>query len=325
MTKHNFKSNIAWIKKNQTEDGSIVWDLNGKCDPWDHLECLLALAIFEEEAHFKKGMNWFFANLDDNHLIQSEFKNGKVHKDYYEHHHAIYAAVPLLQYLHMGLDKKYVKEKLNEVAKITEATLAARDQFGCFYWAQDINGMCDNSLITATSSIYLSLKCAIKIFEKFGINTTELKTELKSIRACFHENSERFDRDQVDRSRFSMDYYYPFLSGLDQDKESFIKGLSLFYVDGLGIKCVIEEPWVTFAESSELIIALCRFGEFDLARKIFMEIDEFKDQDGVLPTGYQYAEKIFWPDERSSWTNAAYVIAADCLFDLTNKEKAILS
>ena len=122
-----------------------------------------------------------------------------------------------------------------------------------------------------------------------------------------------------------MDHYYPFLSGLDQDKESFIKGLSKFYVDGLGIKCVIEEPWVTFAESSELIIALCRFGEFNLARKIFMEIDKFKDQDGVLPTGYQYAEKIFWPDERSSWTNAAYVIAADCLFDLTNKEKAILS
>ena len=84
MIKHNFKSNIAWIKKNQTEDGSVVWDLNGKCDPWDHLECLLALAIFEEEAHFKKGMDWFFAHLDDNHLIQSEFKNGKVYKDYYE-------------------------------------------------------------------------------------------------------------------------------------------------------------------------------------------------------------------------------------------------
>lgn len=36
-------------------------------------------------------------------------------------------------------------------------------------------------------------------------------------------------------------------------------------------------------------------------------------------------KKIFWPEEKSSWTNAAYVIAADCLFDVTGKDKAILS
>ena len=55
------------------------------------------------------------------------------------------------------------------------------------------------------------------------------------------------------------------------------------------------------------------------------EITKFKDSEGILPTGYQYAEKIFWPEEKSSWTNAAYVIAADCLFDVTGKDKAILS
>ena len=33
-----------WIIKNQSDDGSISWDEKGKCDPWDHCECLIALA-----------------------------------------------------------------------------------------------------------------------------------------------------------------------------------------------------------------------------------------------------------------------------------------
>ena len=56
---------------------------------------------------------------------------------------------------------------------------------------------------------------------------------------------------------------------------------------------MIEEPWVTFAESSELIIALCRANDFEMAEQIFNEITNFKDSEGILPTGYQYAEKFF--------------------------------
>ena len=33
---------------------------------------------------------------------------------------------------------------------------------------------------------------------------------------------------------------------------------------------------------------------------------------------------IFWPDESSTWTNAAIVIAADAVHDLTGKKKVIL-
>ena len=54
-----------------------------------------------------------------------------------------------------------------------------------FYWAQDQKGMCDNSLITATASIYLSLKCAINTFDYFGSETNALKKELQLIKESF--------------------------------------------------------------------------------------------------------------------------------------------
>ena len=52
-----------------------------------------------------------------------------------------------------------------------------------------------------------------------------------------------------------MDWYYPILSGClkQHEKLRYIhKIFKDFYVEGIGIKCVIEEPWVTVAETVNL-------------------------------------------------------------------------
>ena len=44
----NFASGLNlsknWIISHQSSSGAIFWDEKGKCDPWDHCECLIALA-----------------------------------------------------------------------------------------------------------------------------------------------------------------------------------------------------------------------------------------------------------------------------------------
>jgi len=52
---------------------------------------------------------------------------------------------------------------------------------------------------------------------------------------------------------------------------------------------------------------------------------KFRGDDGIFSTGYQFSENIYWPDERSTWTNAAVIIAADALYNITDKPKAILA
>ena len=96
-----------------------------------------------------------------------------------------------------------------------------------------------------------------------------------------------------------MDSYYPILcdSGTKEDAK---KILNKFYVDGLGIKCVKEEPWVTFAESSECIMALYKVGLSEQATKIFDEVLKHKNSKGYFPTGYQYDLGIYWPEEDST-------------------------
>ena len=105
-----------WIIHNQKEDGRIVWDKKGKCDPWDHCECLIALALYEEWDSFNLGVDWFFNNLNEDGLIHPEFKNITVTHKHFESHHAPYIILPLMQAVLMGRDDLItpnIKSKIN--------------------------------------------------------------------------------------------------------------------------------------------------------------------------------------------------------------------
>jgi len=311
--KKKFEPSKNWIISNQSPSGAIFWDEKGKCDPWDHCECLIALAIYEEWDSFWKGVNWFFTNLNKDGLIYAEFQNEKPSKLHYESHHAPYIIIPLIQAHLIDQDQDYKKiltyEQLLKLENVFEALNDFKDHDGYFYWAKDCNGYLDNSLITASMSILLSLVAKDKSFPEFKINMWQ----------------EKFNRDGIDRSRFSMDFYYPFLAGIKNNKKEFLESLDKFYIKGLGVKCVAEEPWVTIAESSECVIsALIHDNEY-IAKEIFNDIQQFQNRDGIFPTGYQYDMEIFWPEENSTWTNAAVIIAAHALsfYDLGSNESSV--
>src|SRR5699024_5807837 len=89
--------------------------------------------------------------------------------------------------------------------------------------------------------------------------------------------------------------------------------------------CVSDQPWVTAAESSELVIALTAMGEDDTAVRILRDIQHLRDPgDGVYWTGYQFAEQVRWPVERSTWTSAAVILAVDALTRTTEGSRVFL-
>ena len=309
-----------WILKNQKEDGEILWDDKGKWDFWDHCECLIALSIYEEWDAFNKGLDFCLNKINQEGLVKSQYKNGVITQDYFEAHHAPYIYLPLLQKYYIDNDLNYLSSYRSEIHQIYKGTLKFKDAEGFYHWALDKNGLADDTLITSSCSLELSRRaynmiCVLINNEEF-IDQEEIisPTKLKS---------NKFDRGGISRARFSMDSYYPILCncGTEQDVD---KLLNKFYVKGLGIKCVEEEPWVTFAESSECIMALHKIGLSKQAKKIFNEVLKHKNSEGYFPTGYQYDLDVYWPEEDSTWTNAAIIMAADCLYDITGKEKVIL-
>ena len=129
-------------------------------------------------------------------------------------------------------------------------------------------------------------------------------------------NTSRFDRNWDSKERYSMDWYYPILSGAFSKSDSIelIRDKwNEFVVEGLGCKCVKEEPWVTAAESAELVLALTKIGLKNEAEKILQDTFNLIDDDGLLWTGYVFKDKKYWPIEKPSWTMGAAILAGNAI------------
>ena len=206
--------------------------------------------------------------------------------------------------------------------------ISSQTSKGDIYWAKEEGiEILDDSLITGSSSIYKSLECAIAIYNILGKPIENLRESRLSLKKSINNNPERYDRSWESKSRYSMDWYYPILCGVYDDK----KGISIidskwsdFIVLGMGCKCVVEEPWVTVAESSELVIALVKLGLIEKAEYIFNSLHQWRDEDGLYWTGYVYTDEKFWPVEKPTWTAGAVLLAADSLYRFTRGSELFL-
>ena len=131
----------------------------------------------------------------------------------------------------------------------------------------------------------------------------------------------------ADKSRFSMDWYYPVLAGPVRGPAARARLDSRVgrrsWSPGLGVRCVSDEPWVTGAETCELVMALDATGDSGRALEVFAEIQHLRDPGGGYWTGWQYANQAHFPAERSSWTAAAMILAADALSRTTPASRPV--
>jgi len=173
-----------------------------------------------------------------------------------------------------------------------------------------------------------NLECFYAVKRQLDKDLGNLKDQMRSLKKAIIEKPERFDRGWKSKDRFSMDWYYPILAGVisgDEAKERFRNREQEFIVEGMGCKCVVEEPWVTVAESSELVMALAASGQLDRAKEIFSWLHQWKDpEDNLYWTGYVYPDKAFWPIEKPTWTAAAVLLAADTLYKFTDASELFL-
>ncbi len=113
-----------------------------------------------------------------------------------------------------------------------------------------------------------------------------------------------------------MDWYYPVLGGAvrgEAGRELIDSRWHDFVVPGLGVRCVDTDPWVTGAESCELVLALDALGDRERAVRLFADVQHLRNDDGGYWTGYVYPDEVHWPAEHTTFTTAAVLLAHDAL------------
>ncbi|NUC73278.1 prenyltransferase [Haloterrigena sp. SYSU A558-1] len=321
---------VDHIERVQRADGLILWYPDGPADPWDHVESAMALSIAGRNEAARRAYRWVAdAQHDDGALWatygDSEDDDGAHDGDEprKETHRSAYVAVGAWHHYCCTEDRDFLENLWPTVRDALAFACDHQAPTGEIYWTVDPDGeVYEDALIAGCASIYKSLACGAAIADALG--RTEARDRWLEARAdlgaAIRTRPDRFDRTWESKSRYAMDWFYPVLCGVvigDSARDRLDAGADRFLEEELGCRCVADEPWVTVAESCELVLSLAAVGRTERAREILEWLFQWTDDEGIFWTGYQFEDEAFWPGERPTWTGAAAVLAADALSGLS--------
>jgi hypothetical protein len=296
----------------QAGDGSIGWP-DGHVDAWNHVECLMALSVCGLRAAARRGYDWLRAAQRPDGSWPKRCDGGTVTDRAAESNHAAYPAVGVWHEFLLSRDEAFARRMWPVVRDGINFALSLQQPRGEIVWQVAADGTAASyALLAGCASVHQALRCAIALAEHTGEPQPDWELAAAQLAHAVAIHPEAF----ADKSRFSMDWYYPVLGGPLRDSaagDRLAADWDTFVVPGLGIRCVSDEPWVTGAETCELALALDAVGDRDRALDLFAQMQHLRSDDGRYWTGWQFVNQAHFPCEHSAWTAAAVILAADAL------------
>ncbi|MFH2092669.1 MAG: phenyltransferase domain-containing protein [Pseudomonadota bacterium] len=318
----NIDSVTRCILSLQRPTGDIPWHAGGKTDPWDLVESIMGLNIGNEFDAAFKAFEWLAASQNSDGSWYSSYIDGQPADKTCETHMAAYISVGLFHTWLITQQTDFIESMWPVMEKGIEYAISLQTHTGEIYWARSPEGKVDPmSLLTGSSSIYMSLKCAIAIANILGKQKKSWEIAFERLGRSIRENIHNYN---VSKSRFSMYWFYPILSGAltgERAERRIEKYWSKYVIDGQGARCVSDQPWITIAETCELVLALSAMGAREKAAIVFSWIQDRVYEDKTYWCGYTYPDMVIWPEEKISWTNAVVLMAADTLYHLTTASR----
>jgi hypothetical protein len=230
---------------------------------------------------------------------------------------AAYVAVGVWHHWLVRRDLAFVTAHWPVVRRALDFVCGMQLPFGGIAWSQEWYAdrpaaRSPDALLAGSSSIHHALRAGLTLAELLDDPQPEWELAAGRLGHALREHRDRF----LDKSTFSMDWYYPVLGGAVRGEA----GLALiasrwddFVVPGLGVRCVDTNPWVTGAETCELVLALDALGDRERATRLFADVQHLRQADGSYWTGYVYPDQVNWPAEHTTFTTAAALLAHDAL------------
>lgn len=303
----------------QKQSGEIPWSPGGKTDVWDHIESAMGLTVAGFATPARRAYGWAADIQNDDGSFWSEYRDGRpIEKAFKDTNMSAYIAVGVLHYYLITGQVAFLRKMWPVVARAIDFVCGLQGAGGEIHWARSADGRIHRrALLTGSSSIYLSLKCALEMAALLGRVRPDWERACQRLHEAINTKPLRFDQT---KSRFSMDWYYPVLCGVitgQAAKTRIERSWKEFTMPGWGVRCVADRPWATMAETAELALALAAMGDLETARQVHGWVYDKQYTDGAFWTGVTFFDRVIYTDEKTAWTGAAVLLATDAIFGLT--------
>jgi hypothetical protein len=310
------RATVDAIASVQLPDGNIPWTPGGHTDPWNLVEAAMALDVGGRHEEACAAYTWLASRQRADGGWHAYYQGDEVKDPTLDTNVTCYLATGAWHHhLAMG-DTAELHAMWPAVEGAIEYVLGHQRETGEIAWRGDDPD--DGALLTGSSSIHLSLRCAIAIAERLGHERPDWELSLASLAIAVAHRPDVF----LDKERWAMDWYYPILGGVLRGYPAHARlaaGWPRFVVHGKGVRCVSDRPWVTAAETCELVLALDAVGSRSVALDLFRSVQFLRGADGAYWTGANFEGERFrdagelYPEEQPTWSSAAAVLAADAL------------
>jgi hypothetical protein len=303
----------------QCSNGMIPWYPNGHCDPWNHVETTMALDIMGLHDNARRAYQWLVdQQRRDGSWFNYYLPDGSIEDYKLDTNVCAYIGAGIWHHWLLSNDIEFVGQMWPTVKRAINWVMNMRRPDGTILWAREVaNTPWDYALLTGSSSIRHALQCAANLGVVIGDPQLEWRAAADAIDHIIRTDQNAFEP----KHRWAMDWYYPVLTGAltgAEAKDRLAARWDEFVIEGRGVRCVSDENWVTAAETAECAVAHVAIGDIDTARELLSWTRAHRNDDGSYYTGIVYPDHVIFPaDERSAYTGAAVIIAADAIAGAT--------
>ena len=326
LTRAQVEQTAASIAAMQEPTGAIPWSPGEHTDVWNHLESAMALMVGGRREEAERAFAWVRETQRADGSWPMKTVVGEVEDHSGESNMSAYVAVAVWHHWLVARDEAFVRLMWPTVRRALDFVVSLQLPFGGVAWSQEWHDgspakVNEAALLAGSSSIHHSLRAGVALAELVGEPQVEWELTGGRLGHALREHRDLF----LDKSTFSMDWYYPILGGAvrgDAARAMLAERWDTFVVPGLGIRCVSTNPWVTGAETCELVLALEAIGDRERALRLLADMQHLRTAEGSYWTGYVWpdepdAQGTNWPAEQTTYTAAAVILAVDALTELT--------
>lgn len=312
LTRRQCRLTAESIAAAREPDGAIPWFTGGHTDPWDHIESAMALTVAGLWDEAAAAYTWSARTQRPDGSWPREFRDGQVADTATDTNFCAYIATGMWHYLAATGDTGFAVDMWPVVRSAIDFVVDMQGDDGGIRWLRDGANVAAESLLTGSASMFHALGCAVEYAAWLGEPRPDWQTARDRLGSAIRERPHIF----AVKDRYSMDWYYPVLGGALRGSAGTARIASRwdeFVVGNIGIRCVADRPWVTGAETCELVLALDALGDHDRAHRLLASMQHLRETDGSYWTGLVFADGKRWPEERTTWTGAAMILAADAV------------